>query len=346
MKNKKRKFGEVGQVESEEEEKKKERKLGEVGQVESEEKKKKEKKETQRPNYFVSLPITNTKITEAVSELQEAVLQKEPRLAKAMIPVASLHITLLVTHLANQEQVNLAAHALSQVRPSLVELLGGRDLVLPFAGIGQFRSEVAFVSLTPGTHSETLTQLTEVLRRRFEEQGLSSGDRQDFKPHLTFMKLSKAPRLRSQGLRRLDPALWSHSSSSVFGEQAMERLDLCSMMKKKLPNGYYHTESTLDVFQTPRHGKRISVGRRAEPDEEELLKVSQRLVDEAVTRALQQFKQETHPNGGGATPTDPPPQPAGNAPATTINTQTTSPSSPLIVNAAMETTQSKLLADN
>lgn len=37
-----------------------------------------------------------------------------------------------------------------------------------------------------------------VVRKTFEEKGLSSGDGKAFKPHLTFMKLSKAPKLRSQ----------------------------------------------------------------------------------------------------------------------------------------------------
>lgn len=40
-------------------------------------------------------------------EVQEAMLHQEPRLAKAMIPIPTLHITLLVTHLATQEQVDL-----------------------------------------------------------------------------------------------------------------------------------------------------------------------------------------------------------------------------------------------
>lgn len=39
--------------------------------------------------------------------------------------------------------------------------------------------------------------------------------------------------------------------------------------------------------------------RRSEPDEAELLKVSKRLVEDAVNRALQQYKQETLQNGGG-----------------------------------------------
>lgn len=48
--------------------------------------------------------------------------------------------------------------------------------------------------------------------------------------------------------------------------------------------------------------------RRSEPDEAELLRVSRRLVEDAVNRALQQYKQETLQNGGGpnATAAQPP----------------------------------------
>ncbi|XP_008298628.1 A-kinase anchor protein 7 isoform gamma isoform X2 [Stegastes partitus] len=251
--------------------------------------KKKKKKENQRPNYFVSIPITNSQISSAVTEVQEAVLQQEPRLAKAMIPVPTLHITLLVTHLADQEQVDLAAAVLARVEPSLAELLGGRDLVLPFSGIGHFRREVVFVGLTAGRHRRTLDSLAELLRSRFEDQGLLQGDGRGFEPHLTIMKLSRASKLRSQGIKRVDPALYSNYTNKFFGDQTVERVDLCSMLKKKQQDGYYHTETSLQL------GGR----RRSEPDEAELLRVSRRLVEDAVNRALQQYKQETLQNGGG-----------------------------------------------
>lgn len=140
----------------------KKRKRGDSGgRVDSEEDagKKKKKKESKRPNYFVSIPITNPQISSAAAEVQQVVLQQEPNLAKAMIPIPTLHITLLVTHLANQEQVDLAATALAGVEPSLAELLGGRDLVLPFSGISHFRKEVVFIGLAPGEHRHTLDSL-------------------------------------------------------------------------------------------------------------------------------------------------------------------------------------------
>ncbi len=52
-----------------------------------------------------------------------------------------------------------AAAVLAQVEQSLAELLGGRDLVLPFSGIGHFRKEVVFVGLAPGQHRHTLDSL-------------------------------------------------------------------------------------------------------------------------------------------------------------------------------------------
>ncbi|XP_031177846.1 A-kinase anchor protein 7 isoform X2 [Sander lucioperca] len=294
--------------------KKRKRKRGDIeGRVDSEEdaENKKKKKETKRPNYFISIPITNTQISSAVLAVQEAVLQQECRLAKAMIPVPTLHITLLVTHLASQEQVDLAATVLAQVEPSLAELLGGRDLVLPFSGIGHFRKEVVFVGLTPGQHRHTLDSLAELLRSRFEEQGLLQEGNRGFEPHLTIMKLSRVSKLRSQGIKRVDPALYSNYTNKFFGDQKVERLDLCSMLKKKQQDGYYHTETSLQ----------LGGHRRSEPDEAELLRVSRRLVEDAVNRALQQFKQETLQNGGGPNATAL--QPPGNTENTATKTDTT-----------------------
>lgn len=56
---------------------------------------------------FSKSHFAQQQIISAVISVQEAVLQQEPRLAKAMIPIPTLHITLLVTHLSNQEQVDL-----------------------------------------------------------------------------------------------------------------------------------------------------------------------------------------------------------------------------------------------
>ncbi|XP_041716642.1 A-kinase anchor protein 7 isoform X2 [Coregonus clupeaformis] len=287
------------------------RKRGASGRVESEEDADtKKKKETQRPNYFVSIPITNPKISEGVGVVQALVMQRDSRLTRALVPVGSLHITLLVTHLASQEEVNLAACAVAQMKAELQDLLRGRELILPFHGIGHFRNEVAFVELAQGEHLATLAQITGVVRKTFEEKGLSSGDGKAFKPHLTFMKLSKAPKLRSQGVKKLDPELYSDYAQHHFGDERVIRLDLCSMLKKKMPDGYYHQEASVT----------FGVKRGPEPDDEELVSLSKRLVEDAVLRAVQQFMDETQHNG--AVSSDPV-RPSDNLNTNAVNTTTT-----------------------
>ncbi|XP_016370072.1 A-kinase anchor protein 7-like [Sinocyclocheilus rhinocerous] len=198
---------------------KKKRKRGDGARVESEEDgEKKKKKETARPNYFVSVPITNPEIKQAVQDVQKLLLEKDSRLSRALIPVDTLHITLLVTHLSTQEQLNLAASTLSELESPLNALLGGRRLVLPFCGIGHFKQEVAFVQITEGDHLTTLTLMAESVRKAFEERGIASGDDKAFKPHLTFLKLSRAPKLRKQPVIEVSqcPSLKDTSCAYAF----------------------------------------------------------------------------------------------------------------------------------
>ncbi|RXM29129.1 A-kinase anchor protein 7 isoform gamma [Acipenser ruthenus] len=262
------------------------------------------KKKPQRPNYFVSIPVTNPK--------------KDHRFSKAMIPAGTLHITLLVTYLGNEE-VNMAVCAMTEMKDTLLDMLQGKELVLPFHGIGHFRSEVAFVQMAEGEHVIALTKIAETVKKSFEEKGILVTDSKAFKPHLTFMKLSRAPKLRSQsiypatvdslfvpqifgtkltshmqyvqqeefqGIKKLDPKLYENFEHHNFGEETVARLDLCSMQKKKQPNGYYHCEASIDFGE-----KHV-----AEPDDAELVSLSKRLVESAVLKAVQQYLEETQLN--------------------------------------------------
>ncbi|XP_041952119.1 A-kinase anchor protein 7 isoform X4 [Alosa sapidissima] len=307
---------------------KKKRKIGESGESEEDgdKKKKKKKKESHRPNYFVSIPITNPQIKAEVEAVQAAVIRRDPRLSRALIPTGSLHITLLVTHLGSQEQVDSAACALDHSRQSVLELLEGRELVLPFSGVTSFKNEVVFVQLTEGEHVDKLTEIAEAVRRTFVERGIAVTDDKAFKPHLTFMKLSRAPKLRSQGIKKLDPELYTEFSQQRFGDETLSRLDLCSMLKKKSPDGYFHREKSVsfDLTQRAHRASRTSGKKHPEPDDEELVSLSKRLVDDAVLRAVQQYMEETQQSNGAAQtkgegPTPTPSPTATQPPANTLN---------------------------
>lgn len=84
---------------------------------------------------------------------------------------------------------------------------------------------------------------------------------------------------------------------------------------------FSQAEEKINLVQNPLHARRSSGRRRSEPDEAELLRVSRRLVEDAVNRALQQYKQETLQNGGGPNATAV--QPPGNTEATATKIDTT-----------------------
>ncbi|XP_057618997.1 A-kinase anchoring protein 7 isoform X1 [Chionomys nivalis] len=214
-------------------------------------KKRKKPSKDYQPNYFLSVPIINKKITAGIKVLQNTILQQDKRLAKAMVGDGSFHITLLVMQLLNEDEVNTGTDALLELKPFIEEILQGRHLTLPFQGVDTFRSQVGFVKLADGDHVNTLTEIAETAQRIFQEKGILAGESRSFKPHLTFMKLSKAPVLRKQGVKKIEPELYEQFINHRFGEEILYRVDLCSMLKKKQSNGYYHCEASIVVGKKP-----------------------------------------------------------------------------------------------
>ncbi|NWX72190.1 AKA7G protein, partial [Alca torda] len=221
-------------------------------------------------------------ITSNIQAVQNAIIQKDQRLSKAMVHSGSFHVTMLVMHLSNEEEITLAAGALSDSKDFVEELLKGKTMELSFQGIDHFKNEVGFVKLVENDHRTILMEIAETIRKIFQEKGILAGEERAFKPHLTFMKLSKSTQLRKQ-VKKIDSSLYEDFKSHYFGDEILHRLDLCSMLKKKQPNGYYFCESSV-VF-----GEKHA----AEPDDAELVSLSKRLVENAVLKAVQQYLEET-----------------------------------------------------
>ncbi|XP_051880876.1 uncharacterized protein LOC127575211 [Pristis pectinata] len=241
------------------------------------------KKKKVRPNYFVSIPITNPKIIGGIKAVQDLVVQTDERLSKAMIPISCLHITVLVTYLASDVEVNKAVSTIEECKEPVQEILLGEQLALGFHGIADFRGEVVFAQLVENEQLTTLIHIAETIKKRFQANGILTGDSRAFKPHLTFMKLSRAPKLHHQGIKKISPELYKNFKNHYFGDEVVTCLHLCSMLKKKQPNGYYHCETSLAVGEK----------NESEPDEEELVSLSKRLVETAVIKAVQQYLEET-----------------------------------------------------
>ncbi|KAM8790325.1 A-kinase anchoring protein 7 isoform 1-T1 [Rhynchonycteris naso] len=214
-------------------------------------KKRKKKHKDYQPNYFLSIPITNKEITRGIKIVQNAIIEQDKRLARAMSSDGSFHITLLVMQLLNEDEVNKGVDALLALKPSIEEILQGQRLNLPFQGIDTFGNQVGFVKLAEGDHINTLLEIAEVAKRTFQEKGLLAGESRRFQPHLTFMKLYKVPWLRKMGVKKINPQFYEKFISHRFGEETVYRIDLCSMLKKKQSDGYYHCEASIVIGKRP-----------------------------------------------------------------------------------------------
>ncbi|NXP65638.1 AKA7G protein, partial [Chloropsis cyanopogon] len=104
------------------------------------------KRAREAPNYFVAIPITDDQILDRIEDVQELIFSKEPALSRALLPVQTMHLTIIVAHLGTEE-VKKAVLALKQSKTKVEDILQGKDLNLTFHGIGEFNNQVLYVKM-------------------------------------------------------------------------------------------------------------------------------------------------------------------------------------------------------
>nr|XP_021139386.1 uncharacterized protein LOC110356809 [Columba livia] len=203
------------------------------------------------PNYFVAIPITDDQILDRIEDVQELIFTKEPDLLRALLPVQTMHLTIIVAHLGTEEEVKKAVLALKQSKTKVEAILQGKDLKMTFHGIGQFNNQVIYVKMLE-ENQKILNRIAEAVEECFIEMNLDISGSKDFRPHLTFLKLSKAPRLKRKGFRKICSDLYKEYEDSYFGTEVFSQIDLCAMRKKKQESGYYYCECSINVGSSAR----------------------------------------------------------------------------------------------
>ncbi|NXU83527.1 AKA7G protein, partial [Xiphorhynchus elegans] len=204
------------------------------------------KRSRDAPNYFVAIPITNDQILNRIEDLQEHIFSKEPDLWRALLPIQTMHLTIIVAHLGTEEEVKKAVLALKQSKTKVKEILQSKNLNMTFHGIGQFNNQVFYLKMLE-EDQKMLSRIAGAVEECFIEMNLDILGSKDFKPHLTFLKLSKASRLRRRGFRKICLDLYKEYEDSYFGTEVFSRIDLCAMRKKKQESGYYYCECSINV---------------------------------------------------------------------------------------------------
>ncbi|MEE6464416.1 hypothetical protein FKM82_006252 [Ascaphus truei] len=203
-----------------------------------------------RPNYFVAIPITNDQILDTIEDVQEHIFMKEAKLLQALIPVEKVHITILVAYLRTEDEVASAVSALMNSKAKVEELMQGKPFRMTFHGIGQFNNQVIYIKITESEQKQ-LCRIADAVTECFTEIGVDLSGSKDFRPHLTFLKLSKAPSLRRKGIRKICSDLYKEYEDRFFGAELLSRIDLCSMHKKNKESGYYYSECSILLDMIP-----------------------------------------------------------------------------------------------
>ncbi|XP_041483679.1 uncharacterized protein LOC121430477 [Lytechinus variegatus] len=193
------------------------------------------------PNYFVAIQVCSPEIHQALHNVQQTVMAGDEKLKDAMVPIPTLHLTIMVMHLATDEDVERAKLALMECHRLLGPEITRKKLNIWFHGLGHFNNQVMFAKIKDiDGILDTLYNVAETVENCYRRHGIHSTGERGFKPHLTVMKLSRAPSLRKKGVRRIKSELYRAHSATLFGNQPVSGFQLCSINKPKSEDGYYY----------------------------------------------------------------------------------------------------------
>lgn len=199
------------------------------------------------PNYFIAIRVSNPSIHSAFKVIQDSIIAKEPLLQPALIPLSTLHITLLVMHL-EKDQLPKAIEVLHECQNCINQIVEDKN-TMTFEGLDHFRNEVVFGKLIHEGEIAVLQQAADVIRNGYKACGLELDlDDKPFKPHLTLMKLSKIPfKKKKKKLRKIPEDVYSSWIDCELGVQHFTEVLLCSMIDKKQEDGFYHCIGSVTI---------------------------------------------------------------------------------------------------
>ena len=146
-----------------------------------------------------------------------------------------LHVTLCMLRLNNDEEKARALAVLKSMQSILVCMLP-RTRFLVLEKLGNFRGRVLHVEVL---QDAVLSKFVAILMLKLTDTGIvTCGNREPYAPHVTVLKLSR-PMCRTMNSSQIDSAYYLPYANDHFGDQAVERIQLCSTSKQRDESGFY-----------------------------------------------------------------------------------------------------------
>ncbi|KAK3576553.1 hypothetical protein CHS0354_011231 [Potamilus streckersoni] len=193
-----------------------------------------------RPNYFLALRVTDENVQLGASNIQNYIIEQEPRYGECCIPKICLHITLCTVGLDTEEQLQNAVTCIQDVKDELFSIVS-MDKVLKIKGVDNFFNRVVYGKVE---YPPEFFDFVHHLKLCLTEHGIEVRDCHDFVPHMTIMKVSR-PVARATGTKYVAPWLYSKFTDTVLGQQTINNVYLCQMGDKRQPDGFYNTATSI-----------------------------------------------------------------------------------------------------
>uniref|UniRef100_A0A914X909 A-kinase anchor protein 7-like phosphoesterase domain-containing protein n=1 Tax=Plectus sambesii TaxID=2011161 RepID=A0A914X909_9BILA len=208
----------------------------------------KQKPSKRHPNYFVALPISGEVMRSKLEDVQKHLVKCQPSLKRTLVDIRTLHLTLMVFYLDEDLCLHDARRALQASVEAIKSECDFSSLTVQFEGLDSFRDQVLFAKPKENEEQErNLAKVAEIVIRCFKEHGIASSDNRPFNAHMTIAKLSNAPELR-RVVKKFKSDDYYQYAADDFGIEDIKVVQLCSMLKPKQENGYYHVAEQLSLF--------------------------------------------------------------------------------------------------
>ena len=215
----------------------------------------KQDQERKTPTHFVAIPVsdtTDTGIRSRVQTVQKTVVSHDKTLKPALIPVETLHLTLLAIHLnlENEErEIEKADKILQQCRTKILkDVLPSGAFTLKFKGL-DFRFPkkkqpwLRYVKPFGEEGIQKLEKVYDEVRKTFTEGGFPPTDPDgEFYPHVTVINLNNdRDFFEKKRISKIPEESFSTCGALDldFGEEQVSSLCLYEMGMKKAKDGRF-----------------------------------------------------------------------------------------------------------
>ncbi|CAF1133914.1 unnamed protein product [Rotaria magnacalcarata] len=182
-----------------------------------------------KPNYFLSIPMTDPILISNYSNYQEHLLSSYPSMFSSHTSTSNLHLTLLTLHIETTSQIEQCIKLFNSLRDEIRYHCSYPDPInLEFNDVNTFHDKVLYVKCKKNLRLENLRTL--IVQRLTEEQQkqtvhgiFCAGNYYEFVAHITLLKCK----------RKYSSIQQDETKEFNFGKQIIDCLRLCSIGKNE-----------------------------------------------------------------------------------------------------------------